>query len=75
MREDTDAQSTECCDGGSMTDDDMASCDCCGDDVPIDDIGRVVAYGIETYACGRCRGEDPREAREVERYERGHEEI
>ena len=52
--------------------DDMASCDCCGEMVPRDDIGRVVAYGIETYACGRCRGEDPREAREVERQECDH---
>ena len=40
-----------------MTDDDMASCDCCSDMVPVEDIARVVAYGIETYACGRCRGE------------------
>ncbi len=36
---------------------DMASCDCCGEMVPRDEIGRVIAYGIETYACGRCRGE------------------
>lgn len=36
---------------------DMASCDCCGEMVPRDEIGRSVAYGIETYACGRCRGE------------------
>ena len=37
--------------------DNMASCDCCGEMVPRDEIGRVVAYGIETYACGQCRGE------------------
>lgn len=36
---------------------DEASCDCCDEMVPADDIARVVAYGIETYACGRCRGE------------------
>ena len=40
-----------------MSDDDMASCDCCDEMVSHDDIGRCVAYGIETYACGRCRGE------------------
>ena len=40
-----------------MSDDDMASCDCCGDMVSVSDIARVIAYGIETYACGRCRGE------------------
>ncbi len=60
-----------------MSDDDMASCDCCGDMVSVSDIARVVAYGIETYACSRCRGEDPREAREVERqdqYLRGDDE-
>ncbi len=37
--------------------DDLASCDCCGEMVQREDISRVVAYGVETYACGRCRGE------------------
>ena len=37
----------------------MASCDCCGEMVPRDEIGRVIAYGIETFACARCRGEEP----------------
>ncbi len=46
-------------------------CDCCGEMAPRGDIGRVVAYGIETYACGRCRGErqppEPPSEAEVER--------
>ncbi len=37
--------------------DELASCDCCGEMVSHNDIGRVVAYSIETYACGRCRGQ------------------
>jgi Zn-finger nucleic acid-binding protein len=39
--------------------DDMASCDCCGEMVPRDDIRVVIAYGIETGACSRCRGVEP----------------
>lgn len=35
----------------------LAECDCCGVMVPRDEIGRVVAYGIEAYACAKCRGE------------------
>lgn len=41
--------------------DDTASCDCCGEMVPISDIAKVIAYGIETFACGRCRGVEPDE--------------
>lgn len=32
-------------------------CDCCGALVPVDQIRTVVAYGIETSACARCRGD------------------
>lgn len=39
----------------------LASCDCCGEMVPRDEIGRVIAYGIETFACARCCGEEPGE--------------
>lgn len=31
-------------------------CDCCGRMVEKERIGRVWAYGIETYACDKCRG-------------------
>lgn len=31
-------------------------CDCCGAEVPGDQIAVVIAYGIETAACARCRG-------------------
>ncbi len=34
------------------------SCDCC--DAQNVRINRVEAYGIETYACGKCRGDTPR---------------
>ncbi len=40
-----------------MTPYNTAFCDCCGEEVPVEDITRVAAYGIETYACSRCRGE------------------
>jgi len=40
----------------------MASCDCCGKMVPRADIGRVIAYGIETFVCGQCRGEEVEDA-------------
>ena len=29
------------------------SCDCCGRNA---ELGMVIAYGIETWACDRCRG-------------------
>lgn len=48
----------------------LAQCDCCAEMVPEDEIATVWAYGIETHACMRCRGGDPREAREVERQDR-----
>ena len=35
--------------------DDTVSCDCCGETVSRDDIGCIIAYGVETYACGSCR--------------------
>lgn len=31
-------------------------CDCCGRKVTRDQIAVVIAYGIETAACDRCRG-------------------
>lgn len=36
-----------------------ASCDCCGEMVPREQIAVVVAYGIETAACCACRGVEP----------------
>ena len=35
----------------------QAQCDCCGKMVGRDQICRLIAYGIETYACDECRGE------------------
>ena len=32
------------------------SCDCCGRKVTREQIANVMAYGIETAACDRCRG-------------------
>ena len=34
----------------------LYSCDCCGRMVPREQIANVIAYGIETAACDRCRG-------------------
>lgn len=31
-------------------------CDCCGEMVA--EVNRCWAFGIETFACGKCRGED-----------------
>jgi hypothetical protein len=36
------------------------SCDVCTDTVPSCDVSKCQAYGIETYACGACRGERAR---------------
>lgn len=32
-----------------------AQCDCCGDMKPRDEISRIWAFGIETFACDECR--------------------
>jgi hypothetical protein len=34
--------------------DDLASCDCC--DAKVRKLYRCWAYGIETFACAKCRG-------------------
>lgn len=39
-------------------------CDCCGEMVPESDIRHVIAYGIETNACSKCRHEDEEEHEE-----------
>lgn len=36
----------------------LAQCDCCGKMVDRDQIVRLIAYGIETYACDECRSWD-----------------
>jgi hypothetical protein len=36
----------------------ITECDCCGARVSRERIGRVVAYGIETFACDVCRGQE-----------------
>ena len=42
-----------------MTDDLIGSCDCCGE-APVK-ITFSIAYGIETYACSKCRGREDEE--------------
>lgn len=34
----------------------LYECDCCSRKVPGDKIAVVIAYGIETAACDKCRG-------------------
>lgn len=34
----------------------LYECDCCGRMVTGEQIANVIAYGIETAACDRCRG-------------------
>ena len=41
----------------SAEDDDSVQCDACGEMVPRDNIAKVTAYGIETSACAKCRGD------------------
>lgn len=37
----------------------LGGCDICGQAVPMDDLGRVDSpAGCETWACGKCRGEE-----------------
>jgi hypothetical protein len=45
----------------------ITECDCCGARVSRERIGRVIAYGIETFACDVCRGEAPVERDESDR--------
>ena len=33
----------------------VVQCDCCGSVVPSDEASNVIAYGLETTACDRCR--------------------
>jgi hypothetical protein len=33
-------------------------CDCCGRMVPREQIAVVIAYGTDTAACDRCRGQE-----------------
>lgn len=40
-----------------FTDDDSVQCDACGEMKPRDEIAKVTAYGIETSACAKCRGD------------------
>jgi hypothetical protein len=46
-----------------------AQCDCCGEFRY--SITRCWAYGIETFACGACRGDPEAEAEAEEDYGRG----
>ena len=39
--------------------DESVQCDACGEIVPRDEIAKVIAYGIETSACDRCRERAP----------------
>ena len=36
---------------------DVVQCDACGEMKPRDEIAKVTAYGIETSACVKCRGD------------------
>lgn len=42
--------------------DSTCECDCCGRKVPREQIAMVIAYGIETGACDRCRGQEEDDA-------------
>lgn len=37
----------------------LYECDCCGKMVEPDSISRCWPFGIETYACEKCRGVEP----------------
>ena len=41
-----------------LQDDNWTGCDICDAPIPYDEITMVVAFGIETIACAKCRGLD-----------------
>lgn len=43
---------------------DEFECDCCGATVPVEQVGSVTAFGLETAACMTCRGYTAEEIRE-----------